>query len=84
MHRDLDLSNNLGDAAGLVPGELLGDRWLLLDNEPRAALRLVLGDNVLLPDSAEADDRLQGIVQRAIARDPADRDGHAAGPRLMR
>lgn len=71
-------------AAGLEPSELLGGRWLLLDNEPRAALRLVLGNNELLPDSAEADDRLRGIVQRAIARDSADRDGNAAGLRVMR
>lgn len=68
-------------AAGLVLGELLTGQRLLPDNEPRAALRRVLGEDVLLPDSAEADDRLRAIVQRAVARNPADRYDSAASLR---
>jgi eukaryotic-like serine/threonine-protein kinase len=68
-------------SAGLVLGELLTGRRLLPENEPRAALRRVLGEDLLLPDAADADDRLRAIVQRAIARDPADRYDSAASLR---
>ena len=36
---------------------------------------------LVLPDHADADDRLRAVVQRAIARDPADRYGSAASLR---
>ncbi len=68
-------------AAGLVLGELLTGQRLLPDREPRAALRRVLGEDLLLPECADADDRLRAIVQRAIARDPADRYDSAASLR---
>jgi len=66
-------------AAGLVLAELLTGERLLTEREPRAALRRVLNDDLLLPESVDADDRLRAIVQRAIARKPADRyDGAAS------
>ena len=54
---------------------------LLAEREPRAALRRVLQEDLLLPASADADDRLRAIVQRAIARDPANRYDSAASLR---
>ncbi len=68
-------------AAGLVLGELLAGERLLAEREPRAALRRVLADDLLLPAAADADDRLRAIVQRAIARTPADRYDSAASLR---
>jgi serine/threonine protein kinase len=68
-------------AAGLVLGELLCGKPLLAEREPRAALRRVQREDLLLPASADADDRLRAIVQRAIARDPANRYDSAASLR---
>ncbi|GCL63385.1 serine/threonine protein kinase [Pseudaquabacterium pictum] len=68
-------------AAGLVLAELLTGERLLPEREPRAALRRVLSEDLLLPEGADADDRLRAIVQRAIARDPADRYDSAASLR---
>jgi serine/threonine protein kinase len=68
-------------AAGLVLGELLAGARLVAEREPRAALRRVLDDDLLLPEDADADDRLRAIVQRAIARDPAARYDSAASLR---
>jgi eukaryotic-like serine/threonine-protein kinase len=68
-------------AAGLVLAELLTGQRLLEEREPRAALRRVRNDDLLLPESADADDRLRAIVQRAIARDPASRYDTAASLR---
>jgi serine/threonine protein kinase len=68
-------------AAGLVLGELLTGQRLLAEREPRAALRRVLGEDLLLPQGGDADDRLRAVVQRAIARDPADRYDSAASLR---
>ncbi|OGB05478.1 MAG: serine/threonine protein kinase [Burkholderiales bacterium RIFCSPHIGHO2_12_FULL_69_20] len=68
-------------AAGLVLGELLCGKPLLAEREPRAALRRVQQEDLLLPDAADADDRLRAIVQRAIARDPANRYDSAASLR---
>ena len=68
-------------SAGLVLAELLCGTRLVAEREPRAALRRVLHDNLLLPENADADDRLRTIVQRAIARDPADRYDSAASLR---
>lgn len=66
-------------AAGLVLGEVLAGVRLVTEREPQAALRRVLADDLLLPEDADADDRLRAIVQRAIARDPAERyDGAAS------
>jgi serine/threonine protein kinase len=68
-------------AAGLVLGELLAGRPLLVERDALAALRRVQREDLLLPESAAADDRLRGIVQRAIARDPAQRYDTAASLR---
>jgi len=68
-------------AAGLVLGELLHGRPLLAEREPHAALRRVQREDLLLPDTAAGDDRLRAIVQRAIARDPAQRYDTAASLR---
>ena len=68
-------------AAGLVLGELLSGRRLLVERDARAALRRVQREDLLLPESAAVDDRLRGIVQRAIARDPTQRYDTAASLR---
>ena len=68
-------------AAGLVLGELQGGQPLLVDRHARAALRRVQREDLLLPESAAVDDRLRGIVQRAIARDPTQRYDTAASLR---
>ncbi len=68
-------------AAGLVLGEMLCGAPLLAEREPRAALRRVQREDLLLPDHADADDRLRAVVQRAIARAPADRYDSAASLR---
>jgi eukaryotic-like serine/threonine-protein kinase len=68
-------------AAGLVLGELLGGQPLLAERDARTALRRVQREDLLLGESAGADDRLRGIVQRAIARDPAERYDTAASLR---
>jgi len=68
-------------AAGLVLAELLTGQRLLAEREPHAAVRRVRTDDLLLPETADVDDRLRAIVQRAIARDPADRYDSAASLR---
>ena len=68
-------------AAGLVLGEMLCGAPLLAEREPLAALRRVQREDLLLPDHADADDRLRAVVQRAIARAPADRYDSAASLR---
>jgi serine/threonine protein kinase len=68
-------------AAGLVLGEMLCGAPLLAEREPLAALRRVQREDLLLPDHADADDRLRAVVQRAIARDPAGRYDSAASLR---
>ncbi len=66
-------------AAGLVLGELLSGAPLLAEREPLVALRRVQQEDLVLPEHADADDRLRAVVQRAIARDPAGRyDGAAS------
>ena len=68
-------------AAGLVLGEMLCGAPLLAERDPHAALRRVQREDLLLPDHADADDRLRAVVQRAIARAPADRYDSAASLR---
>ena len=67
--------------AGLVLGELLCGQRLLPEREPHAALRRVQHEDLRLPEQADADDRLRAVVQRAIARHPADRYDSAASLR---
>ena len=68
-------------AAGLVLGELLSGAPLLAERDPLAALRRVQNEDLLLPEHADADDRLRAVVQRAIARNPAERYDSAASLR---
>ena len=68
-------------AAGLVLGEMLCGAPLLAERDPHAALHRVQREDLLLPDHADADDRLRAVVQRAIARAPADRYDSAASLR---
>jgi len=68
-------------AAGLVLGELLCGAPLLAEREPLLALQRVQREDLLLPATATSDDRLRGIVQRAIARDPGQRYDSAASLR---
>ena len=68
-------------AAGLVLAELLAGQPVLVERDARTALRRVQHEDLLLAESAGADDRLRGIVQRAIARDPAQRYDTAASLR---
>ncbi len=65
-------------AAGLVLGELLCGTPLLVAHDVATALRRVLTEDLLLPAQAEGDDRLRTLVQRAVARDPANRFESAA------
>ena len=68
-------------AAGLVLGELLSGAPLLAEREPLLAVQRVQREDLLLPAAATSDDRLRGIVQRAIARDPEQRFDSAASLR---
>ena len=68
-------------AAGVVLGEMLAGAPLLAEREPRAALRRVQCEDLLLPAHVDVDDRLRAVVQRAIARDPAQRYDSAASLR---
>ena len=68
-------------AAGLVLGELLCGTPLLQASDVPTALRRVLHEDLVLPAHADGDDRLRTLVQRALARDPADRFESAASLR---
>ena len=68
-------------AAGLVLGELLCGVPLLAERDPMLALQRVQREDLQLPAAATSDDRLRGIVQRAIARDPEQRFDSAASLR---
>ena len=65
-------------SAGLVLAELLAGAPLIRERDPREALRTVRQQDLLLPEHADADDRLRAVVQRAIARDPVARYDSAA------
>jgi eukaryotic-like serine/threonine-protein kinase len=63
-------------AAGMLLGHMLNGAPLLREADPMRAIARVLAEDIELPASlgagdAVVDDRLRGIVQRAIARDPA-------------
>ncbi len=68
-------------AAGLVLAELLAGTPLLVERDAMTALHRVQHEDLQLPAQADADDRLRAIVQRAIARAPADRYDSAASLR---
>jgi len=68
-------------AVGVMLAEMLSGQRLLAERDPMQALQRVLGEDLRLPAAlgADADDALRGIVDRALARDAAQRwDGAAA------
>lgn len=66
-------------SAGVMLAELICGRRLLLERDPMRALQRVQQEDLQMPADADADDTLRGIIQRAMARDPARRhDGAAA------
>lgn len=56
-------------AAGVVLGELLGGAPLMRESDPMRAIRRVQVEDLVLPATANVDETLRGIVQRALARD---------------
>ncbi len=64
-------------AAGVMLAELLGGRRLLVERDPMRALDRVQREDLQAPATNAAgeaiDEALRGIVQRALARDPAQR-----------
>ena len=70
-------------SAGAMLGEMLAGAPLLRESNSWRALQRVQHEDLLLPASADVDDALRGIVQRALSRDARARhDGaqslHAA------
>jgi serine/threonine protein kinase len=66
-------------AAGLVLGEMLCGAPLITEREPHLVLHLLQSAPILLPQGCSADAGLRAIVQRALARDKAERfDGARA------
>jgi len=66
-------------AAGMILGELLCGRALLVERDPHRALRRTINEDVALPDSPAIDASLRAIVLRAVTRNVAARfDGAAA------
>ncbi len=68
-------------AAGVVLGELVSGAPLLVERDVHRALYRVQHEDLRLPDDAAVDDRLRAVLQRAIARDPAQRYDSAASLR---
>ncbi|MFY9510068.1 MAG: HDOD domain-containing protein, partial [Rubrivivax sp.] len=60
-------------SAGVVLAELLGGARLLREPDTLRALARVQQEDLKLAATAAVDDKLRGIVQRALARDPAKR-----------
>ncbi len=60
-------------SAGALLGEMLCGRPLLLETDAARAVARVQDEDLLLPELPVVDSRLRGIVQRALARDPAQR-----------
>jgi len=72
-------------AAGVMLAELLGGRRLLVERDPMRALDRVQREDLQVPAANAAgeaiDEALRAIVQRALARDPAQRTRSAAAMR---
>ena len=68
-------------SAGVMLAELLSGQRLLFERDPMRALLRVQQEDLVLPASVEVDDSLRSIVQRALARDPAQRPDSAASLR---
>ncbi len=62
-------------AAAVLLGEMLAGRRLLSEPDPWRAVRRAAEEDLLLPEGLDpaVDDRLRAIVQRGLARDPAQR-----------
>ncbi|MFN5048587.1 protein kinase domain-containing protein [Roseateles sp.] len=62
-------------AAAVVLAEMLAGQRLVQETDPWRAVRLAIEQDLHLPSGLEAavDDRLRAIVQRGLARDPAQR-----------
>ena len=60
-------------AAGMILGELLTGRQLLVERDPHKALRRTIHEDMVLPECEAIDPTLRAIVQRALARTPAAR-----------
>ncbi len=58
-------------SAGALLGEMLCGQPLLRETDAARAVARVQVEDLLLPDQPVVDSRLRGIVQRALARDPA-------------
>ncbi len=56
-------------AAGALLAELLAGAPLLREIDPLRALHRVMAEDLRLTDQVQVDERLRGIVQRAVARD---------------
>ena len=65
-------------AAGMILGELLSGRALLVERDAQLALQRTIAEDVVLPDAVAIDAGLRGIVLRAVARDAATRFDSAA------
>ncbi|HET7526692.1 MAG TPA: HDOD domain-containing protein, partial [Burkholderiaceae bacterium] len=66
-------------AAGMILGELLCGRPLVVERDPQRALRRTIDEDVVLPADAAIDEGLRAIVLRAAARDATARfDGVVA------
>jgi serine/threonine protein kinase len=72
-------------AAGVMLAELLGGRRLLVERDPMRTLDRVQREDLLAPTTTPAgeaiDEALRAVVQRALARDPAQRMRSAAAMR---
>ncbi len=70
-------------SAGMLMGQLLTGLPLLRERDARRAIERIQQEDITLPDmpATPIDDRLRTIVQRAIARDPAQRWADAAAMR---
>lgn len=60
-------------SAGVVLAELLCGRRLLQESDPLRAVQRVQHEDLLLPAVAGVDEGLRAVVQRALARDAAQR-----------
>ena len=65
-------------SAGVVLAEMLGGVPLLRERDPWVAVRRVQEEDMLLAPSAQVDDTLRAIVQRALSRDASHRFADAA------
>lgn len=68
-------------SAGVMLAELIAGQRLLLEKDPMQALLRVQREDLRLPAGVDVDDVLRSIVQRALSRDPGQRQESAAALR---